>query len=260
MAYYPQSQITTNLYTNGGEFFYLTTKLPYSGYYYKLSTGKFYTGRTPQDLPSAELVQNPSWATPNQGNSLDNSPAIFSYSSNESTQYSSYPSDFFYQEYPKYAPVSRILPYYSPMSPTQQDYQVGEFRRYFCKKTNEIVYLEISETLFNLLLEKSPTIQWSLYFPFYLDWQLIGNKEQVAKINKNNTDLTSFKLKLPSLDQYLEFNWTKYYQQFGTAASGSYINGVNQGYVLDNRDGRSTRVFDSQNDSGSIRRNNSISR
>jgi hypothetical protein len=212
MAYYPQSQIKTNLYTNGGEFFYLTTKLPYSGYYYKLSTGKFYTGRTPQDLPSSELVQNPSWATPNQGNSLDNSPAIFSYSSNESTQYSSYPSDFFYQEYPKYAPVSRILPYYSPMSPTQQDYQVGEFRRYFCKKTNEIVYLEISETSFNLLLEKSPTIQWSLYFPFYLDWQLIGNKEQVARINKNNTDLTSFKLKLPSLDQYLEFNWTKYYQ------------------------------------------------
>jgi len=74
------------------------------------------------------------------------------------------------------------------------------------------IYLEINQNLFNLLLEKSDLIQWSLYFPFYLDWQLTGNKEQVAKVNKNNTDLSIFKLKLPDLDQYLEFNWTKYYQ------------------------------------------------
>jgi len=212
MAYYPQSQITTNLYTNGGEFFYLNTKLPYSGYYYKLSTGKFYTGRTPQELPSLELIQNPSWASPNVVNTLDNSPALFSYSSNGETQYESYPSSFFYQEYPKYAPTSRILPYYSPVLPTQQDYQIGEFRRYFCKKTNEIIYLEINQNLFNLLLEKSDLIQWSLYFPFYLDWQLTGNKEQVAKVNRDNTLLTSTTLKLPALDQYLKLDWTKYYQ------------------------------------------------
>jgi hypothetical protein len=177
-----------------------------------LSTGKFYTGRTPQDLPSAELVQNPSWATPNQANSLDNSPAIFSYSSNESTQYSSYPSDFFYQEYPKYAPVSRILPYYSPMSPTQQDYQVGEFRRYFCKKTNENKYIEINQNIFDQLVAKDPRIQFTLYIPFYLDWQLTGTKEQVAKVNRDNTLLTSTTLKLPALDQYLKLDWTKYYQ------------------------------------------------
>ena len=166
MAYYPQSQITTNLYTNGGEFFYLNTKLPYSGYYYKLSTGKFYTGRTPQELPSLELIQNPSWASPNVVNTLDNSPALFSYSSNGETQYESYPSSFFYQEYPKYAPTSRILPYYSPVLPTQQDYQIGEFRRYFCKKTNEIIYLEISKETYDKLLAKDPKTLFELYIPF----------------------------------------------------------------------------------------------
>ena len=33
--YYPKSQITPNLYTNGGEFVYADTKEAYSGYYFK---------------------------------------------------------------------------------------------------------------------------------------------------------------------------------------------------------------------------------
>jgi len=48
--------------------------------------------------------------------------------------------------------------------------------------------------------------------------------------------------------------------KLGITTLGSYINGVNQGYVLDNRNGRSTGVFNSQNDSGSIRRDNSMPR
>ena len=36
MAYYPLSQITPNLYTNGDEFIYLVDKKPYIGYYYSV--------------------------------------------------------------------------------------------------------------------------------------------------------------------------------------------------------------------------------
>ena len=56
MAYYPKSQITTNLYTNGGELFVQSTGQPYSGYYYRLSNGQLFSGKTPQDLPNFPLT------------------------------------------------------------------------------------------------------------------------------------------------------------------------------------------------------------
>ena len=56
--YYPKSQITINLYTNGKEYFLINTQIPYTGYYYKLSTGKKYTGKTPDGGQGIELTPN----------------------------------------------------------------------------------------------------------------------------------------------------------------------------------------------------------
>ena len=108
--------------------------------------------------------------------------------------------------------------------------------------------------------EKDPIIEWSLYQPFNIPWQLTGAEEKVYKTNRNIVELTIQKNNLYKFNEYLKFNYTKYYNQLGTTTSGSYINGVNQGYVLDNRDGRGNRVFNSQNDSGSVRRDSSITR
>jgi hypothetical protein len=47
--YYPKSQITTNLSTNGKEFQIVGTSEYYIGSYFKTSNGRFYTGKTPQD-------------------------------------------------------------------------------------------------------------------------------------------------------------------------------------------------------------------
>ena len=44
--YFPKSQITPNLYTNGKEFAYVNNKQEYIGYYFKVSTGKYFTGTT----------------------------------------------------------------------------------------------------------------------------------------------------------------------------------------------------------------------
>jgi hypothetical protein len=144
--------------------------------------------------------------------------------------------------------------------PTQQDYQNGEFRRYFCKKTNEIIYIETDKATYDKLVAKDVQIAWPLYQPFNIPWQLTGNREQVERTNRNIVELTSFQNSLPRLADYLRFNFTKYYLQLGTTTSGSYINGVNQGYVLDNRDRRINGVSNSQNDSGSVRRDSSITR
>ena len=59
MPYFPLSQIKTNLYTNGYEFTTNVTDTTnsYSGYYWRTSEGKYYTGKTPQDLPTQELFK-----------------------------------------------------------------------------------------------------------------------------------------------------------------------------------------------------------
>ena len=49
MSYYPKSQIKTNLYTNGKEYVLSTNKNSYKGYYYELSNGDKFTGKTPED-------------------------------------------------------------------------------------------------------------------------------------------------------------------------------------------------------------------
>lgn len=64
--YYPKSEITPNLYTNGTELVNNVTGAYYKGYYFATSDGKYYTGRdyTPsaQELtkPTVNLNQNTS--------------------------------------------------------------------------------------------------------------------------------------------------------------------------------------------------------
>ena len=55
--YYPKSQVKTNLYTNGGEYAISDSNTPYKGYYYKTSTGEYFSGRTPNETPSFRLVK-----------------------------------------------------------------------------------------------------------------------------------------------------------------------------------------------------------
>jgi len=201
--YYPLSQITSNLYTNGGEYVYKSNQENYTGYYWKTSSGKIYTGKTPQDIPTSELIS----ANSNSLNPvLQNSsiPVIINQNDFENTNYINVKS----------IDTSQIAltPTYYPTQPTQQDYQIGEFRRYFCKKTNEIQYIEISKDQFDLLVAQDPQILWQLYFPFFIPWDITGNKEQVARTNKNIVDLTMKNLRLPRFNDYIKNDYTKYYK------------------------------------------------
>jgi len=207
--YYPKSQIRTNLYANPGEFVNVTTLEPYSGYYFTISTGKFFTGKTPQDVPNTEIIRSSNLSETLTTPKTD----VFIESP---TDTSTLPSQLFTSEYNNITGTpdivfSNIPPYFATL-PTEQDYQNGEFRRYFCKKTNEILYIEISKTTFDLLINKSPDILWPLYSPFNLAWQITGDKEQVARTNKNIVDLTSVRLQLPKLGDYLNNNYLKYYR------------------------------------------------
>jgi hypothetical protein len=200
--YYPLSQISSNLYTNGEEFVYLSTKQPYVGYYWKNSKGKYYTGKTPQDTPTEEIV--PTVISSQTSITPPNIENNFSYYNQDGISLE-------YIESTNPEPPS-LLPTYSLTLPTQQDYVNGEMRRYFCKKTNEIIYLEVSKDTYDKLAKKDPQILYQLYRPFNLPWQLTGNKEQVYKTNRNITELISTQGKFPMLMEYLKMDFTKYYK------------------------------------------------
>ena len=199
--YYPSSQITPNLYTNGGEYILASNQQPYSGYYWKTSQDRFFTGKNPQDAPIQKLI-----------------PINELYTSNIELPNSSYTELYQgsievieYQEINDkiYEPVQ--VPTYFLTLPTNDDYQIGEFRRYFCKKVNELLYLEINKDTYTKLTNKDSTILYQLYLSFNIPWQLIGDKEQVFKVNKNIVELTSKNLKLARFSDYLQNDFTKYY-------------------------------------------------
>jgi hypothetical protein len=193
--YFPESQITPNQYTNGGEFQIKSTGQNYAGYYFITSTGQRYTGQNQNDNPVLEL-------TPLISDLINTNPNLPEVTTLEDTTYNNIIT----------APTSIIYkPTYNPNVPTQQDYQVGEYRRYFCKKTNEIIYLEINQSTFDKLVNQSPDILWQYYLPFFLPWNLTGNKEQVATVNRNIVLLTMKNFSLPQFDAYLKFDFTKYY-------------------------------------------------
>lgn len=201
--YYPLSQITSNLYTNGGEYVYKNNQENYTGYYWKTSNGKIYTGKTPQDTPTFELISVNDFSLPSIVQNLS-IPVVIDQNNIINADYINFQS---------VNPNQVVLtPTYYPTQPTQQDYQIGEFRRYFVKKTNEIQYTEISKDQFDLIIAKDSQILWQLYLPFFIPWDIAGTKEQVARTNKNIVELTMKNLKLPRFNDYLKNDYTKYYK------------------------------------------------
>ena len=143
MAYYPLSQIKTNLQTDGTEYQYLDGT-PYKGFYYKISTGKYYTGKSPQSGQPQEIVEIPSVKL----NSIPQTKQIVAAFKSNDIDPTILPefqeTQNIYSDYVALTsvPTSIQNPYYNPTYPTDEDYTIGEFRRYFVKRANNIIYIE----------------------------------------------------------------------------------------------------------------------
>jgi len=210
--YFPLSQIKPNLYTNGGEFVIISSQEDYKGYYFKISSGKYYTGRNSSDLPNLEITLR------SNNKASDVSLTTFNNSSIIVTELDG-PDEIEDLNVESYLSIKNInaanqttlLPQYTPTYPTTQDYQVGEFRRFFCKKTNEIQYIEIDPKQYNFISYKDPQILWQLYYPFNIPWTISGQIEEAARVNKNIVELTMKQLKLPRFNDYLKNDYLKYF-------------------------------------------------
>ncbi len=190
MIYYPKSHITPNLYSNG-ELIIIGTKKPYYGYYFSTYDKKAFTGRYVGDGDNLELTiyQDESGETSitevfNDTRFEGKDNTTFSKLNNISrtSQLQSSPTPF----YP---------------NPSSDDYKLGEFTRYFSKKSNETIYYETSDIFTN-----------DYYIGFSLPWNISGNKDMVYKVNKNLVELREKELSISGFGDYLKHNYLKYYK------------------------------------------------
>jgi len=190
--YYPKSHITPNLYSNG-ELSIKNSNTPYTGHYFKTLDGKQFTGRFPGDGKNQELnlYTNTGFSTTEE----------FEANTPEDTRF--YPVNIDYTLL-KNVKLNQGLstpptPFYP--QPSEQDYQLGEFTRYFSKKTNENKYTETSGLFEN-----------SLYIGIQLPWLITGDRDEVIRVNQNIVKLREQQLNISGLGEYLKFNYIKFYK------------------------------------------------
>jgi len=220
--YYPKSQVQTGFYANQGEYVIAQTLEPYVGPYWKTSKGQIFSGESPNDSTSQLLDIDEAEPRPNLQSLLQ-----LEIEAGISQPFKEGQDDLIIDTQPSvnlnaiYAALvgDPIDPYSTPqlpqsntLPPTEQDYTVGEFRRYFCKKFNEEVYIETDKPTYDRVVAKDRTIEWELFLPFDLPWQLTGERAQVESTNRNLVNLTSQRKKLQKFAQFLKNDYLKYYR------------------------------------------------
>jgi hypothetical protein len=193
--YYPKSQVKINLFTKGSQLREISSQKEYIGYYWKTSKGEYFTGRNPSDgVPvSLELIperskESFSTITLSEGNNLYNNLKGINISQ------------------------TLIIPSYQKPSPTQQDYEIGNFKRYFIKKTNENIYTEISKDIFDKLRNNDPNYASFLYKIFNVVWTIKGDKDLVSQTNEKIVSTTERNLRIVGLKSYLNNNYLEFYK------------------------------------------------
>lgn len=212
--YFPKSQIQTNLYTNGNEFQKITTKEIYTGFYFKTSNGQHYTGKFPNDGENILLIKFNSDISkqfsptpPLQPNLPPESqqlilPVTDTTDTPTDDNGNPYPNEIDTQKY-SHNTVKRYLPYPSVSIPTPQEQNLGVYTRYFCKKNNELKYMEINKLTFDKLLTKSKDIAWDLYTPISTLWYLDGSDN----VNENLISQIEREQKWYGFSQYFKGNF-----------------------------------------------------
>jgi CHAT domain-containing protein len=204
--YYPPNQIKPNLLANAGEFVFASNALPYSGSYHQLSNGKYYTEALHTNT-SQEIIKN---STPFD----DQDPGIINTGTLPQVVevINVIPNNIGYSRLTNSSTLSKEVPVNVSNLPTEQDYKIGEFRRYFAKKINEDSYLEFNQEVYNRLISKDPSIYYEQYIAFNLPWRLTGEANKVALTNRNMVNLNIQQSNLFQFGDYLNNNYLKYYR------------------------------------------------
>ena len=216
--YIPKNKILPNLYTNGGEFVIEETQKDYKGFYYRLYNGNLYTGKTPNDTPSQKLIPK-SPISEEDINYLFSTIAlpIDGFIPESDTYKEETIIDYGYLKRLDFnnLPIKELpTPYYP--QPTEADYKLGEFQRYFCVKSNELKYTEVTKEQYEKFIKKDSSVAWQYYIAFTLPWDISGEKEQVYKTNRNIVLITEQNIKRRGLQEFLRKNYLKFCKETPT--------------------------------------------
>jgi len=193
--YYPQSKILTNQYTNGQEFVYLSTGVSYEGVYHIFANGKIYTGKNPRDGQTEELIISEDLEY------LNEIPDVFDIP--QTLVPSSTPYDAIRQRQNIKSPMSELIePKYS-----EPVISYPSFKRYFPRRTNNVIFTEVSQIDFNAIKIKDPKYNFGIYIPFELIWTTSG--ANIAETNEKMTFLTEKRFKVYGLSKYIT-NYTEF--------------------------------------------------
>ena len=228
--YIPKNKIKTNLYTKGNEYKNIVTGVPYIGYYWTMYTGKFFTGKNPNDTLVEELVPintvtNNVWDLTSQGQSFQQ------YASNYDSevvpgQYQNMIDVDVYNNVRKVdISVTKLVPQQYYPTPTDEEYELGVFMRYFVVKTNENIYTELDKTTYNKIIDQDIQYLYELYIPFKIQWTLVGGEVEVSTANRNVLELKERKLNKTGLTEFLNkpTNFSLDYLQFYAPNSGKIL-------------------------------------
>lgn len=203
--YFPKSQITTDLYTNGKEFIYINSNTEYIGFYFKTSDGKYYTGKNPNDPPVQELII----------------PINSKVEDAEEGAAGSYTDEAILYLVPDvYAKAQNMgnndIPPKPPTQynnlPTKENYELGEYQRYFASKQNEIKYIEISLEEYKQFQNEEKTVDYSMYYTFPFPWLISGKRNEVYNINKKTIQRIQTQFSLQGFTSYFKDRYDQYFQ------------------------------------------------
>lgn len=233
--YYPKNKIQTNLFTSGGEFMFPSDRKEYQGKYWTTYLGETFSGEGPDDSTSQTLIPIQSFPLSEAASSKTSKIAFFTndpdpvlnpdrYSQREVVVYNILSGGDGNNENPLILPT-----YYYPQI-TEDEYTIGEFTRYFVKKSNEIKFIEIDKKQYDKFNERSPNYAWEMYIPFTLLWKISGNHTSVFNTNKSITELRENKFQLYGLSSYLKndyLNFYRYKEQNNLYTSGNLLLNTN---------------------------------
>lgn len=201
MPYYPKNKIQTDLFSNG-ELFKSSDFTSYVGPYYKLSSGEKYAGNNPTAFKyPILLIDLKDFDTPEQNGIYTQIQPSYTSENSGTLNYISNSKNSF---------VSRKLPIPYYPDPTEQDYSIGYFTRYFAKQVNDFNFVEINQSTFEGLAGHNSEYTWQLYNVTSFPWQITGNIEKVYNTNKNIV-LLEEKNGFKGLSKFLKEDYIKFY-------------------------------------------------
>lgn len=206
--YFPKSQITTNLYTNGKEYAYIGTDKEYIGYYFQTSEGRLYTGKNPNDPPVEEIIIfNPNISS----QELDDTEGELGGFSTNTKLYLipdayAIASNIGLNAIPLSPPTKTII------LPTEDNYKLGEYQRYFASKNNEIRYIEITQEEYTKFTNQDPYVDYFLYTAFKFPWLISGNRSEVVNVNKKTIERVTSNLTLSGFKSYFKNRYDQYFK------------------------------------------------